>query len=713
MISNDNLELVNVSKIYNVGLIGEYHALENINLKFDNSGLTLIIGESGSGKTTLLNVIAGFDSISSGEIVKNYDDFYASFVFQDSQLLNDFTVLDNLKYIEKIIEVEDKSEYYLKKFNLFKYKDHKANELSGGQKQKLSIIRALILNKPILLCDEPTGNLDSKNSIEIANILKEEAKNRLIIVVSHDYELFSKVADRIIEISDGKIISDKTINKINSNVCFENKKTNLKLSTASHFSIKNIKKSPIRFVLTTISLTISLLIIIIGLNVFMTDEAASRDKIYSKECLTYINALDNSSQYSDSSKGVSYEEYNNINKKYNDIILCTDKSFLQVVNTNNLKTMIVDEVNYPIKYGTKFLDYKEIIISDVMAYDIIKKENIDVNNILGYIPNEYFGYKIVGVYDSGFDILNPPKNYIIGSKSTIYNRTLFINYKTYKNYLSQEGLSIRLNNSSYDINIEIDSTLNGNEISASKNLNLNIGINNLSYLNSYYYQKDIYEKEDYSDEDYSTIEVNIISIVDGNTLYVSSDLYNKLLEEVGIYKDDLVGVAYSNYNKEKIEHLLELGFEFDTDIDVYISKTLDFEMKAGIIELVIGCLLLFVTMVLIVNYVFNNFMKNRREIGILASVWVRKEQMWKLFFIDLMILIIISNVLAALISPLIINLQNQIAINSDGVKIDYLYYMWSPSLIVFLIVFMFGSVSMFIANKKILKKNIVDLIYER
>lgn len=203
-----NLKLKNVNKIYNIGSPSEHHALKDINLEFDNSGFILILGESGSGKTTLLNVIAGLLSITSGEIETPFKDSYASFVFQDAQLLDDFTILDNLKYIVRMTNSDDRCEKLLEKFNLLKYKNHKANELSGGQKERLSIIRALLLDKPILLCDEPTGNLDSKTGQDVLSLLKVSASkySQTIVMITHNDEI-AQMADRIIRIEDGRIVS--------------------------------------------------------------------------------------------------------------------------------------------------------------------------------------------------------------------------------------------------------------------------------------------------------------------------------------------------------------------------------------------------------------------------------------------------------------------------------------------------------------------------
>ena len=211
------IEIKNGTKIFNKGKQNEIVALNNINLTFPDTGLVVICGKSRCGKTTLLNVLGGVDSLSSGEILSSYVGNYSQIIFQDSQLFDDFTTLYNLEIINRINNSNYNIEELLSKYDLEKVKDIKANELSGGQKQRVAILRGIISNKPVLLCDEPTGSLDSKNSLDILNMLKEESKNRLVIIVTHDEELFVPYADKLILMSDGEIISSKD-NRINNNL---------------------------------------------------------------------------------------------------------------------------------------------------------------------------------------------------------------------------------------------------------------------------------------------------------------------------------------------------------------------------------------------------------------------------------------------------------------------------------------------------------------
>jgi len=218
------LKLNNVTKIYQTKSKEKVTALSNVSLSLDKNGLVFIVGESGSGKTTLLNLIGGLDLADQGEIsveecvlgkdisLEKYRQNYAGFVFQEYNLLENLTVYENIAIAVSACskkELKEKIVKVLEKVNLSGYEKRKINELSGGQRQRVAIARALAKNTSVLLCDEPTGNLDSGTSKEIFNLLKNISLEKSVIVVSHNEELAKEYADRLIRISDGKIISDQ------------------------------------------------------------------------------------------------------------------------------------------------------------------------------------------------------------------------------------------------------------------------------------------------------------------------------------------------------------------------------------------------------------------------------------------------------------------------------------------------------------------------
>lgn len=221
------LEIKNVYKTYKPKKGVPVKALDGVSLSFGDTGLVFILGKSGSGKSTLLNVIGGLDTADRGEFsikgksskdfsqadFDSYRNTFIGFIFQEYNILNEFTVGQNIALAMKLQgkKVDDKSlNDILEEVDLVGYGNRKPNELSGGQKQRVAIARALIKEPEIIMADEPTGALDSNTGKQVFDTLKKLSKSKLVIVVSHDREFAEYYGDRVIELADGKIISDIT-----------------------------------------------------------------------------------------------------------------------------------------------------------------------------------------------------------------------------------------------------------------------------------------------------------------------------------------------------------------------------------------------------------------------------------------------------------------------------------------------------------------------
>ena len=281
------IELKNVCKEYKAKNRVVTKALNNINIKLPSSGLVFVLGKSGSGKSTLLNLIGCMDKVTSGNILINdkdisklsesklndYRNSCFGFIFQEHNLIEKFSVYDNLKLpcaLKKLKYKKDDYDKILNSVSLDNLGYRRVNELSGGQKTRVSIARALIKNPNVILADEPTGNLDSTNSIQIFEILKNISKDRLVIVVTHDTEYAYKYGDRVIEIEDGNITKDNIVNQINE----ENKeikivKSRLSFVDAIKFSSLNLRRKTIRLIV--ISIIISVTLTLFGYSYLMSD----------------------------------------------------------------------------------------------------------------------------------------------------------------------------------------------------------------------------------------------------------------------------------------------------------------------------------------------------------------------------------------------------------------------------------------------------------
>lgn len=223
------LELKNVSKFYyNKGMVSS--GFSRVSLKFNLGEFVAITGESGSGKSTLLNVISGLDSYEEGEMYINgeetshynerdYEEYrkkYVGNIFQNFNLINSYTVYQNIELVlllngKKKKDIKDKVIEIIKQVDLYKYRNKKVSKLSGGQKQRVAIGRAIAMNTPIILADEPTGNLDKKSSESVLKLLHDLSKDKLVIVVTHNYDQIEKYVTRKITMHDGKIINDEKI----------------------------------------------------------------------------------------------------------------------------------------------------------------------------------------------------------------------------------------------------------------------------------------------------------------------------------------------------------------------------------------------------------------------------------------------------------------------------------------------------------------------
>lgn len=225
------IKLKGVSKFYHTKNTVS-SGFSRINLELDMGEFVVITGESGSGKSTLLNVISGLDSYEEGEMYilgeetshyteEDYEKYrrkYIGNIFQNFNLVNSYTVYQNIELAlilngYKKSEVKNKVLDIIETVGLTKYKNTKASKLSGGQKQRVAIARALAKDTPIIVADEPTGNLDVKSAKSIMELLYKISKEKLVIIVTHNYEQVEKYATRRIQMHDGKITEDKEIKR--------------------------------------------------------------------------------------------------------------------------------------------------------------------------------------------------------------------------------------------------------------------------------------------------------------------------------------------------------------------------------------------------------------------------------------------------------------------------------------------------------------------
>jgi len=337
------LKLKNVSKYYaSNGVITT--GFNKVNLDLHLGEFVVITGESGSGKSTLLNVLSGLDTYEDGEMYINgeetshysednyleYRRKYVSNIFQNFNLINSYTVFEN---ISLAIIMQGNSKKVAKKITneliikvgMKKYRNTLVSKLSGGQKQKVAIARALANDTPIIVADEPTGNLDSKSSKEVIKLLANIADDKLIIVVTHNKSDFEDYATRLIRMHDGKIAEDVKKNKIN----LDEKLTDKDVSSISFLNqlilgIKNSFNIPIKFMLMFIIFLLMGTALISNYGFFKLSELQSNENNYNN----YFRVTDN----------------NRIIIKKNDGSYFTDNDYNKISKLSNVNKIVKEDI---------------------------------------------------------------------------------------------------------------------------------------------------------------------------------------------------------------------------------------------------------------------------------------------------------------------------------------------------------------------------------
>lgn len=415
------LKLININKSYVTGKFSQ-QALNNVNIKFRKNEFVAILGPSGSGKTTLLNIIGGLDKYDSGDLIINnkstkkfhktewdaYRNNCIGFIFQNYNLINHISILDNVEMGMTLSGVpsskrKKKALEVLEKVGLKEHAHKKPNQLSGGQMQRVAIARALANNPSIILADEPTGALDSATSIQTMELIKEIAKDKLVIMVTHNAELANSYANRIIEFKDGKLINDSNPIKKENNrdEKYKIKKTAMSFLTALKLSFNNIRTKKGRTLLTSFASSIGIIGITIILalsngfdieiNKFERDTLSSMPIVISEQAIEMSKIKeeqDNKKEYINDQiifsivpKEEQMFHINNINKEYIEYIEKIDNTLLSGVsytrttalniiikNQNGYKPFELNQTNFTV-IPKKTTDENISIIED--NYDLL------------------------------------------------------------------------------------------------------------------------------------------------------------------------------------------------------------------------------------------------------------------------------------------------------------------------------------------------------
>ena len=425
------LKLENITKDYKSG-DSVVHALKGVSIEFRENEFVSILGQSGCGKTTLLNIIGGLDRYTSGNLIINgkstkefkdkdwdaYRNYSVGFVFQSYNLISHQTILSNVELALTLSGVSKKERRAraieaLKKVGLEEQIHKKPNQLSGGQMQRVAIARAIVNNPDIILADEPTGALDTKTSKQVMDILKEIAKDRLVIMVTHNPDLAEEYSTRIIKILDGVITDDSNpyeSGKKETNNSKEKRRTSIKFLTALSLSLNNLMTKKGRTILTAFAGSIGIigiaLILAISTGIQNYINRVEEDTLSSYPITIEESTIDTTSMLESMMQGSSDDENTDDGKIHSQNIMTEMLSTISnKVQSNNLTEFkkYLEEENNEIVNNSNSIQYGYNLNLNLYKEDtsdgIVKVNPSTVMEKLGMQTNS-------GMSTSGISIMN-------------------------------------------------------------------------------------------------------------------------------------------------------------------------------------------------------------------------------------------------------------------------------------------------------------------
>ena len=429
------LELKNVSKFYySKGIIAT--GFSKVSLKFEPGEFVAITGESGSGKSTLLNVISGLDSYEEGEMYingeetshyteKDYEVYrrkYIGNIFQNFNLVNSYTVYQNIELIMLINgktkkEVKEIVLELIKKVDLYKYRNTKVSKLSGGQKQRVAIARALAQETPIILADEPTGNLDKRSSESVLKLLHEISKDKLVIVVTHNYDQIEEYTTRKIVMHDGRVMEDKKIknHKKVENIQISNSKDIRPLSKL-RLGVRNTFNIIPKFLLI---LSVYIFIVYAMFFAYSSFQYAAYEESLNGYNPFFLN--------NDAKRVV-------IKKKNNEAF--TEEDYKKIESLDNVDRVMKNDLalDKSIYIGSDYLGFSGNILSlkDINKVDAgrMPKENNEI--VMTIQKNDYYANMIDEIMSTDFELSDLSSDRVDDTEKLKIVGIIYINeYKTY------------------------------------------------------------------------------------------------------------------------------------------------------------------------------------------------------------------------------------------------------------------------------------------
>lgn len=698
-----------------------YVGLKNINIEIKNQGLYLFHGSSGSGKTTLLNCLSGIDNFNISNETNTIPKGKVSVVFQDYQLIDHFTVYENALFILEINgnKNTNKIDDILKKLNLYEWKDHKSNELSGGQKQRVSIMRAFLSDKPILVADEPTGNLDIEQSLEIASILKEISKTRIVLVASHDLDVFENYVDEVFYLENGEVKTHNIKTLTIREEVIPNIQKNEKLSSKHiiKFATKNYRTQKSKALILIFTLFLSFILSLTALNIMSNSIYKIKEKRFKSEKIEQLELV--AFDEGNPRMSISEIEISRLKEKYkwDNIIkfieILPDKIPTRfdgaIQDFDIARIYLTNEINTQINNNSIKINEDEVFITNKVAEKIIYKNGLNsINELLNKeITINNYVLKITDIIDVENSYNNKlsknEKDAIAQIQNAIYlNETTFIKMSN-RTRRDRVRVSTNLNQQNTEIGI---SNL---EESFHKDLFLGDYPNNnkevvISYkdaitlangralediigeeLDVKFYQY-IYRNNEpsYSESIKYTIKGILTDSFENIPWIFTDDSYNYLSYSFGLnnYKNaNLNGIVINDYSSKLLKELYKTNIRDYSYSTLDINVTNEYIKSISVILAIIGLLLLIVSAMVILSYINNSISSKIQEIGLLRSLNIKLKQIVMIFIVEILIFIAIVFLISICSEFLAIYLFNRFLIQQQIISFSFIYYTYLAPII--------------------------------
>lgn len=724
------LELRNINKSYIIKN-ERVNALKNINFTFPDKGLFVLMGPSGCGKSSLLNILTGLDSKYEGRVLYNnenikdiYDNYRneISYMTQSFNLFDNLTVFENINLSLKLLGKSDKTkvETILKDFEIYDLANKKCNTLSGGEKARVSIARAVIKNPKIIFCDEPTGNLDDKTSKLVWTLLKKISETVLVIIASHD-EKNSYEFGNVIKIIDGQINEEIINNVVSNKNTFIKYKTSSNLSLNLLFKIFNNKK--MLYILSILVMSISFIM-------FGLFNKLSSVNIKKAEINTIIN--------SDINEITLYKK-GNIN------------DYTIYFSQNDLKTTHKLLQNSDSYYASSLLSNNNIFTFefentlDITDYYKLYNSSANENNV--FIDERLCSFKILGrkpIYENEIMISNFLADYIIRYGSFDENG----NQISFNNYSDILESTLKVNNEK----VVISGIYIVNENIKEKNF-ISLGDKDLllKYLYTYYVNEnyfkiskfsenfvspglfdfkvdgkdaqvylsdEVLENEIYIDSDKNKVNLNIIdknklfngfnnsyelNVVNANGLIlVNSNLLKDYILPHQLIKEIIV----KNFNKNNITELLNYeknGIYYKSQLTESLENyVISFENTVDVFKK-LSITFIFFTMIVLICYVHFYYKENEEKIYSLKIAGANNKFIYKMFAINSSVILSVSLLIYVVFILIFVFIMNNIISLNINYKIEVFNYNFLNVTIYFCTMFIFLNIINYIKLKRILK----------